>query len=146
MRYFKLIGIGLIIGTIFGLLLKIIEQVTTKRVYTLLLNVDYFPLLKNWEFPETIEFSFHLIVSIGLVVILYEVLKRFNQQANIQLYIFINTMIGVCLYPLTLFSTRTPAFNDITAFFYWVIAHLIFGALVGIFIKYIVNDVNNKRY
>lgn len=136
--YLKIIPIGIVSSAIFGILLKMIEKVTHKRVYTLLLNVDYFPVIKQWNFPEIIEFGFHLIVSIILVIIFYNVFKRFNIHDRILPYVLINTVIGICLYTLTLFSDRTPAFNDGIAFAYWVFGHVVFGAVVGMLIKYIV--------
>lgn len=131
----RLTLIGIVSGGIFGLLLKVIEQLTGKRVYTLLLNVDYFPLLKDWELNEVVEFSLHIAVSIVVVWILYVGLKKIGYEYRISLYIWANVLIGGLLYFTTTFSERTPELTDMVAFTYWIGGHIIFGALVGILIK-----------
>lgn len=131
----RLTLIGIVSGGIFGLLLKVIEQLTGKRVYTLLLNVDYFPLLKDWELNEVVEFSLHIAVSIVVVWILYVGLKKIEYEYRISLYIWANVLIGGLLYFTTTFSERTPELTDMVAFTYWIGGHIIFGALVGILIK-----------
>ena len=55
---------GFISGLFLGLFLKVIQHQFGIKVYTLLLNVDYIPVLKEIKFPEIIEFSFHLLISI----------------------------------------------------------------------------------
>jgi len=131
----RLTLIGIVSGGIFGLLFKVIEQLTGKRVYTLLLNVDYFPLLKDWELNEVVEFSLHIAVSIVVVWILYVGLKKIEYEYRISLYIWANILIGGLLYFTTTFSERTPELTDMVAFTYWIGGHIIFGALVGILIK-----------
>ena len=37
---------------------------TGYKVYTLLLNIDYIPILNEFKFPEVVEVIFHLIVSV----------------------------------------------------------------------------------
>ncbi|CAM3958823.1 hypothetical protein [Mesobacillus zeae] len=57
---------GLVSGVFLGLFLKVIEFSTSEKVYTLLLNVDYVPVLKRYQFSELVEFVLHLIVSVVL--------------------------------------------------------------------------------
>lgn len=127
---------GIVAGTIFGLLLKMIEQLTYKKVYVLLLNVDYFPLLKNLELSEIIEFSLHLLVSMIVVIVLYYGLKTLEYERRIAPYIWINVIIGVFLFLTTSFSERTPELTDMVALMYWLGGHAIFGALVGMMIYF----------
>lgn len=131
----RLILIGIVAGGIFGLLLKGIQQLNGKRVYTLLLNVDYFPLLKDWELNEVVEFLLHIAVSIIVVWILYVGLRKIGYEQRISPYIWINILIGGLLYFTTTFSERTPELTDMVAFIYWLGGHIIFGALVGILVK-----------
>ena len=69
---------GLISGLFLGLFLKVIQHQFGIGVYTLLLNVDYIPVLKEIKFPEIIEFSFHLLISIVLGPILLYVVKKYQ--------------------------------------------------------------------
>lgn len=131
----RLIGIGIIVGGIFGLLFKLIEKLTNKKVYTLLMNVDYFPVIKHWELNEVVEFSLHLFVSVIVVLVLFNGLKRAGSERRIAPYIWLNILIGGLLYVTTTFSERTPELTDMIAFIFWLGGHVIFGALVGIMIR-----------
>lgn len=131
----RLILIGIVSGGIFGLLLRVIEDLTDKKVYTLLMNVDYFPLLKDLKLNEVVEFSFHIIVSIIVVIVLYYGLRKMGREEQVSPYIWLNLLIGGLLYLTTTFSERTPQLTDMIALIYWLIGHAIFGVLVGIMIK-----------
>lgn len=143
----KLLMIGIVAGSIFGLLLKGIEQFTHKKVYTFLLNIDYFPVIGNWKINEFTEFSLHLFVSVMVVFVLYYGLKRFKYEKRITAYIWSNLIVGVLLFPTTTFSVRTPAFTDVMALLYWLGGHAVFGALVGIMIYFWVKkDLLSEQY
>lgn len=133
--YLKLAAIGIFTGTIFGLIMKLIEFWTEKKVYTLLLNIDYIPILQDWNLNEFLEFSLHLIVSIGVVFVLYYGFKLFKWHLKISSYIIANIIIASGLYLTTSFSDRTPELTDGVAFIYWVIGHAIYGALLGLTLR-----------
>lgn len=78
MRRLWVIFTGMLSGIFLGLFLKMIEISTDIKVYTLLLNVDYFPILKNYNFPESIEFVFHLIISGILAVCLFFIINKYR--------------------------------------------------------------------
>lgn len=71
----KWLGISLLSGIIssffIGVFFKWIEKTSGIKVYTLLLNIDFIPVINQVKFPEAIEFSFHMIVSTVLTIILY---------------------------------------------------------------------------
>jgi len=128
---------GLISGIALGLLLKLMEEVTQKKVYTLLLNVDYIPLLKEYKFSEVIEFSFHLLISVILSILLFLFLRQKNWAAKHNMYfvIIVSLIIAILLYPTTTFSQRTPALSDWAAIFYWLLAHLLYGSILGVLLR-----------
>lgn len=133
--YLKLTMIGIIIGTIFGLILKLIESWTEKKIYTLLLNIDYIPILQDWNLNEFFDFSLHIIVSIGVVFVLYYGFKIFNWHLKIMPYVVVNIIIAGGLYLTTSFSSRTPELSDGVAFIYWIVGHAIYGLLLGLAIR-----------
>lgn len=139
----KLIVPGVLAAFVLGGFLKIVEQITGETVYVLLLNVDYFPIIKDWEMNEILDFSLHVFVSIGLVIILYWVFNRLGVSRNIYPYVIANLMIGFTLFFTTAFSNRTPDILDVAAFTYWIVGHLIYGVVVGCFNVYI--DVKRDR-
>lgn len=129
---------GLLSGTFLGLFLKMIEISTGIKVYTLLLNVDYFPILKNYHFPELIEFGFHLIISVVVAFSLLFIIKkyRWNGTQIIVRTLFITFSIGFLLYPTTALSDRTPELSSLPAIFFWLLGHLLYGLLLSsLFIK-----------
>src|SRR5690625_5277469 len=89
-RLMALCVIGLLAGSIFGGLLKLIELLTDKKVYTLLLNVDYFPILKDVSRSELMDFMFHLIVSMIVVIVFFNSLKSINRAYNVMDYVWLN--------------------------------------------------------
>ncbi|MBY6052299.1 hypothetical protein [Cytobacillus firmus] len=129
---------GLLSGTFLGLFLKIIEISTGIKVYTLLLNVDYFPILKNYHFPELVEFGFHLIISVLVAISLLLIIKKYcwNRIHIIVRTLFITFSIGFLLYPTTGLSDRTPELTSLPALFFWLLGHLLYGLLLSLlFIK-----------
>src|SRR5690625_6560625 len=69
MKHFsKLLGIGITSGLILGGVLGIVQQFTNKKVYLLLMNVDYIPIVKDWNVGPVMGFIFHLIVSVAVVL------------------------------------------------------------------------------
>ncbi|KON86404.1 hypothetical protein AF332_05930 [Sporosarcina globispora] len=126
---------GLISGTFLGLFLKMIEYASGVKVYTLLLNVDYIPILKDYHFPEAIEFAYHLIISVVLAVSLILLIKkyRWNRLQIIVRTLLITFSIGVLLYPTTALSDRTPEITSIYAIVFWLSGHLLYGLLLSIF-------------
>lgn len=124
---------GLISGLVLGLFFKLIEQFTKVKVYTLLLNVDYIPVLKLLIFPEWVEFFFHLIISVIIAVILLIISDRYRWEVEQVMFrsVLLSFIIGVLLYPTTALSTRTPAITSIEAIIYWLLGHVIYGCVLG---------------
>lgn len=130
--------IGVVTGIVLAMILKIVEIITGHKVYTLLLNVDYIPIVKEYQFPEVIEVSFHLIVSIVLCIILvalYDKSKGFIRNHAILFPLLVNVVIGFALYPTTSFSDRTPEVTDMVSLFWWIAGHAFYGFLVGFMIR-----------
>ncbi|XKH49428.1 hypothetical protein LG275_07175 [Chryseomicrobium palamuruense] len=125
----RILLVGLVSGLVLNYYFKFIEWLTGDKVYTLLLNVDYFPFLKNYTFPEWIEISFHMVVSFALAFIYAWLWKRWNKPF---LYTVLTALlIGLIIYPTTGFSDRTPEVTDLSALAWWQTGHLLYGWLVA---------------
>ncbi|WP_143180074.1 hypothetical protein [Domibacillus mangrovi] len=125
---------GLIAGMILAVFLKMVEQTTHYKVYTLLLNVDYIPILKRYTFSEFVEVAFHLIISIGLSVCLYFAISYMNITSHkriISLCVSVCIIIGLILFPTTALSDRTPSITSMPAFSYWLAGHVVYGYTLG---------------
>lgn len=128
---------AIVAGLVLGLFLKVVEHLTNERVYTLLLNVDYFPILKDYHFPEVIEFAFHLIISLLIAGCLFALRNRLNwsNKALIVYSTISQLIIGCLLFPTTILSDRTPEITDVFAFNWWLIGHILYGLVVGILLR-----------
>jgi hypothetical protein len=127
----KTLYIGVVSGVLLGLLLKLIESLTTVRVYTLLLNIDFIPVIGSIIWGETIEFIFHLLISIIIAfVFVYLVIRLRIERSFLKLFFlsFILCLPTFGLYFLlgSLAIKEVPAWNDWLAFTYWTIAHLFY--------------------
>lgn len=124
---------GIYAGFLLGFLLKFAQEASGLLVYTLLMNVDYIPILKHFHFPEWIEFSFHLIISvvIGLLILVIAVKQNWSSQWIFYYTIIINACIAVMIYPTTLLSTRTPPLLSVPSIAVWISAHLLYGIMLG---------------
>lgn len=125
---------GLFSGILLGLFLKIVEQITSYKVYTLLLNVDYIPVVNSIKFSETVEFGLHLFVAVILSILLtwYVGLKHWSARKRIYFGIGVGLMIGLLLYPTTFFSDRTPELTSIPSLILWLLGHGLYGWVLGI--------------
>ncbi len=124
---------GIAAGILLGLSLKIIEHITTLKVYTLLLNVDYVPVLKEVKLPELIEFALHLVISVLLSILLASFLKSKNwsRGRSLSWVSLVCLAVGLLLYPTTVLSNRTPELPDLAALLFWLGAHLLYGIALG---------------
>lgn len=127
-------GAGAAAGIVLGGLLYAAENVLKLKIYTLLMNIDYIPFLKNAPLPAAGEFALHLAVSIGLCLLLGAYFLRSRDRTIQRITIvsaIINTAIGAALYPTTLLSERTPALLDWKAASLWLAGHTVYGMVAG---------------
>lgn len=126
---------GFVSGIFLGLFLKVIEVMSGVKVYTLLLNVDYIPILKNYSFPEFVEFLLHLIISVIVAAALFSIIKKYQwaQKQMVFRTILISFLIGVLLFPTTALSDRTPELTSVSALSFWLIGHLLYGWILTLF-------------
>nr|WP_239586950.1 hypothetical protein [Bacillus ectoiniformans] len=111
-------------------MLKIIESETGKAVYTLLLNVDFIPLIGNIVWPEWIEFSFHLLVSFAISFSYFYLLSNVTPAARRPLVTaLLLTLPAVLLYfPLSYLAIKpVPDLMDQSAFIYWTLGHIVYA-------------------
>ncbi|MEW4368661.1 hypothetical protein [Paenibacillus kandeliae] len=119
---------GLISGIVLGFVLKWIQHVTGVLVYTLLLNVDFVPLLPD-VLPEWLEFTMHLVVALVLGVLFRWWITRWSHPWLAGLVL--GAASSLLFFPLSMLSDRVPAVNDGTAYMYWLIGHLVYGLVLG---------------
>lgn len=124
---------GLISGIVLGLFLKLTQSLTNLKVYTLLLNVDYVPILKNMNLPEIIEFGFHMVISVVLAIGInfYITKKELHKETILSFVIKVSLVVGLLLFPTTLLSERTPSITNIYAFIFWMVGHWFYGFVLG---------------
>lgn len=139
MKLLKGVWIGFWSGLILGLLLKWIQSVTGENVYTLLLNIDFIPIIGNVQWSEVTEFIFHMIVSLVIGIVFVFLAKRrkytFGQLVILSLLISIPLPFLFFILSSLAVTADVPAVNDWNAFLYWVFGHLTYSLLLPIFYK-----------
>lgn len=129
----KGIFIGIVSGILLGLTLKLLQGLTGIKVYILLLNVDFIPYLGAVQWPELMEFIFHLIVSCLIGMVFVMIVHRFK-LAGISVWItsFALSLPAFLLYfPLSSLAIKdVPAPHDPTAILLWLTGHLVYGASI----------------
>ncbi len=146
-RKLEVLIIGILTSFVLGFFLKLLELITSLKVYTLLLNIDFIPILGDINFPEWIEFSFHIIISVILAFVFYYfiVKNKWNWQ-SILFYVSLgNMLIGLLIYPITLLSDTTPPLFSIFALNFWLVGHLIYGISMSLLFILIQNKHYLKR-
>ncbi|MEK4298448.1 hypothetical protein MKY30_03375 [Oceanobacillus sp. FSL W8-0428] len=118
---------GILSGFVLGGFLYVFQQWTAIPVYTLLMNVDYFPVLGSMYLPDWIEISLHLLVSTSVVWVLYLLLKMKKLEQRLALYLLCNGVIGLIIFPTTILSDRTPEIDNIWAWIIWLSGHMVYG-------------------
>ncbi|GGN97918.1 hypothetical protein [Saccharibacillus kuerlensis] len=130
---------GIVSGMLLGLMLKAIQTMTGHRVYRLLLNADYVPVLKEFRLSEWTEFVIHLVISVVLCIVLGLLWQRRSRnkipsaQQMVGVTAAIGALIGLLLYPTTLLSAGgTPPIDSLPAWLWWGVIHLLYGAASGL--------------
>ncbi|MGV2621794.1 hypothetical protein QRD89_05650 [Halobacillus sp. ACCC02827] len=126
---------GLFIGTtsgiVLGLYLWFVEQVTGMRVYTLLMNVDFIPVLGDIDWPVFMEWFFHILISWAIGIIYAYLLMYRLRKTNRNRWLL---AVGLTLFaaftyvPLTILAVKeTPGLTDGAAITQWLIGHALYA-------------------
>ncbi|KGX92667.1 hypothetical protein N781_15225 [Pontibacillus halophilus JSM 076056 = DSM 19796] len=126
-------------GIVLVVLLWMIELMTGKRVYTLLLNVDFIPVIGDIQWPIWMEWLFHLIIAwIIAILYVYVVYKWWNGSRKAAWLVGGMLTLGAAFtyFPLTTLAIKpTPSVTDLEAIVYWLIGHAAFLIVLVVFDK-----------
>lgn len=128
--------IALIAGSILAGCLKLVQIIFHDDTYILLFNMDYIPLLKQIDHITGSGYLFHFVFCFVSVVGLYYMARIVHLSSSIVVYVLVYTVGSGLLYFLTALTDQPPHVTSITSWFFWVIAHAIFGLVVGMMVKY----------
>ncbi|MBH0228767.1 hypothetical protein [Halobacillus yeomjeoni] len=124
--------IGTTSGVVLGMYMWFVELVTGKKVYTLLMNVDFIPVIGGIEWPVIIEWFFHMIISwvIGIIYVL-AFTRGFLKETSRNLWLLsigLTAFAATTYVPLTLLAIKeTPAVTDVEAVIYWLVGHALYA-------------------
>ena len=132
--------IGLLSGILLGLILKSIEHFTNVGVYTLLLNVDFLPIMGSIKWSESAEFFFHVLISIIIAIVFVNLAQRFKIEEHFYQLLLLSFLICLPTFLLyfilsSLAIKEVPAWNDWIAFTYWSFGHLIYVWIMAFLYK-----------
>lgn len=136
----KALYLGVVSGILLGLLLKLIESITTVRVYTLLLNIDFIPIIGGIAWGETVEFIFHVLVSIVIAFVFVYLVIRLRIEKSFSKLLFLSFILCLPTFGLyfllsSLAIKEVPAWNNWLAFTYWSVAHLFYVWVLPVLYK-----------
>lgn len=134
-RSLKALLLGSISGFVLGLMFKWIETNMKIKIYTLLLNIDFIPLIGKRNWGEPMEFIFHILFSC-LVCFTYVFIIEVKKVTQLKSYIYwaiVVTFPTVPLYfPLSSLAIKNvPASHDLHSFLFWGIGHIIYALVLG---------------
>ncbi|MGM8212300.1 hypothetical protein ACLIBH_05815 [Virgibacillus sp. W0430] len=135
-QFAKLLITGILSGYILAFSLKIVKFVTHNKAYDLLFNMDYIPIIQDWQPSLFWGICFHYVTCILSVVLLFYILKLLYLERSIHPYVLVYSIGGGALFFLTSLSAQPPAATDFAAWFFWTAGHAVFGVVVGLLIKY----------
>lgn len=124
--------IGTASGVVLGMYMWFVELVTGKKVYTLLMNVDFIPVIGSIDWPVAMEWLFHMIISwiIGVVFVRAFAKKVLDETNRNQwlLAIVLTALASTTYVPLTILAIKeTPSLTDGAAIGYWLIGHVLYA-------------------
>jgi hypothetical protein len=124
-------------GILLGLFLKTAEKWTGMKVYVLLLNIDFIPVLGDFQWSETSEFFFHLLFSLLLSFSLMLILQSGKSPTlwRCLKWSLAITFPALLLYfPLTLLAEQqVPLPGDMMAFGVWTAGHTLYSIALAAF-------------
>ncbi|WP_101843462.1 hypothetical protein [Halobacillus sp. Marseille-P3879] len=129
---------GIYIGTTSGLALGIYmwfaELITGKRVYTLLMNVDFIPFLGEVNWPVFVEWLFHLVVSWAAGILFCYLFMKKIKITMMRQWIAAFVLSGAAAlsyFPLTVLAMKqTPSLTDGEAIALWAVGHMIYAIVL----------------
>ncbi|WP_173916969.1 hypothetical protein [Halobacillus sp. Marseille-Q1614] len=126
--------IGTASGLALGFYMWIIESLTEIKIYTLLMNVDFIPVIGDIDWPVFIEWLFHMIISWG-IGIFYCFLLRNRQTNTVRLQwmaAYVLSAIAASTYfPLTILAIKeTPSVTNIAAISFWLAGHILYATIL----------------
>jgi hypothetical protein len=128
----RAIWAGIAAGISLGLLLKAIEFLWQIRLYTLLLSVEYVPVLRDLPMSELSQLTLHILISVVVALVFYRIIQQKARWSNLMLTFTVwGVIIGVLLYPTTLLSANTPSLYDGKAILVWLIGHALYGLVLA---------------
>ncbi|RFU60015.1 hypothetical protein [Bacillus sp. V59.32b] len=130
--------IGMLAGVGSGILLAIatryVEMYTGKKIYSLLLNIDFIPLTQRIQGNEPIELVLHLLVSSGIGVFFVLLKPKFANKWGLS---FLLILPAILLYfPLSYISqSEITSAADLSSFLLWSAAHVVYALILPLSIK-----------
>ncbi|WP_051189072.1 hypothetical protein [Halalkalibacillus halophilus] len=122
--------VGIISSTAISLYFYIIEAMTGKQLFTLLLNIDFiYDPSDGGAVYMAFEYSLHVFVAISIVLVYLYWITRKKEfwQRRMEIAGLLTFIAFLTYFPLTMLAnTTTPAVTDAVAIFDWFVGHVIF--------------------
>jgi len=126
----RVLCIGSISGIALSAWMYLWQQITALKVYTLLLNVDFIPFIRQVDWNDYMLNFFHIIISWAIVLI-YILLNKKRGRSRWLIGIGLSLCAACVYFPLSLLANQpVPSVDNWWAIIIWFSGHLLYGLLV----------------
>lgn len=124
----RALWLGTVTAFLLASVLWLIEKLTGSKVYTLLLNVDFIPVIGSIDWPIWMEWFFHIIIAWIIAYLYVRITKDKSNKVKWLTSIVLTSGAVMTYFPLTYLAIKeTPGLFDVAAIFYWVVGHACFA-------------------
>ncbi|PAE15770.1 hypothetical protein CHH91_12475 [Virgibacillus sp. 7505] len=122
--------IGSISGIALSVWMYLWQQLTSSKVYTLLLNVDFIPYFRQVDWNELMLNIFHIIISWAIVLVFFLLVNKIGLGKWLS-SIGLSLCAASVYFPLSILAKQSvPAVDDWLTIIIWYTGHLLYGLLV----------------
>lgn len=126
----RVLCIGSISGIALSAWMYLWQQITALKVYTLLLNVDFIPFIRQVDWNDYMLNFFHIIISWAIVLI-YILLNKKRGRSRWLIGIGLSLSAACVYFPLSLLANQhIPSVDNGWAIIIWFSGHILYGLLV----------------
>jgi hypothetical protein len=126
----RILCIGGIAGIALSAWMYLWQQITAIKVYTLLLNVDFIPFIRQVDWNDYMLNLFHIIISWAIVLVYFLSKKKLGRNRWI-IGIGLSLCTACVYFPLSLLANQpVSAVDDWLAIIIWFFGHLLYGLLI----------------
>ncbi|MGE7602268.1 hypothetical protein ACQKL5_07120 [Peribacillus sp. NPDC097675] len=135
-KWLRILLLGLFNGLLLGSITKWFELLSGLKVYQLLLNVDFIPVVGEFHWNEAWLFTFHLITSLFITMSYAYMIRRRRIVRRLPFALLFIVPAVLLYFPLSFLSKIGGLLPfDLSAFSLWALSHFIYALFLPLSIQ-----------